>query len=366
MKKYIKDFLKKETVFFIATFFMIITCFFVRPKFSDINFHVLFILFNLMVVVEVFRDEKFLDAISISLLTKFSEKRLIIILLNISVFFMSMLLTNDVALITFIPLTIIVATKANFSPLMAIVLETLSANIGGSFTPMGNPQNLFIFSKYNLTSREFFSVTTPLAVSGFILIIILCYIFIKKDNLNFNLEKPHFKKNLNLFFGWLIFFMTIASIFFNFNPIIPAIISVIFLLRHERKLLKNIDYMLLLTFVSFFIFSGNFSNIGYIKEKMSFILKSPLSVYLSSIFMSQFISNVPAAIVASEFTNNWKSLLLGVNIGGQGTLVASLASLISYKFFINSYPKEKNQYLKIFTLLNFLALILLGALFIFG
>ncbi|MGL6120901.1 MAG: SLC13 family permease [Fusobacteriaceae bacterium] len=364
MKQKILKFIKTETIFFIATILAIITSFISPPKFSYINFHVILILFNLLVCVELFRKSDFLDSIATYFLSKNGGKRTIIILLNILVFLFSAILTNDVALITFVPLTIIIAKKANFSPLLAIILETLSANIGGSLTPMGSPHNLYIYSKYSLNSKEFFNITLPFCLIGLLIILIICY-STKNSRLDFELQKSPFKKDQKLFVGWVIFILVIFSIFFDTNIYAVTFLAVAYLLFLERDILKNIDYVLLLTFVSFFIFSGTFSNISFIREKMVSFLKTPSSVYFISVLASQIISNVPSAIVVSEFTQHWKVLLLGVNVGGEGTLIASLANLIAYKFYVVAYPEKKSKYLKIFSLINFGFLFLLYNIFYF-
>lgn len=356
--------LKNETVFIIATIGAIITSFFIKPNPESINTHVLLILFNLMIVVEIYKKEKILDFIAINFLKKYDNQRIISVVLLLLVFFSSMLLTNDVALITFVPLTIIIAKKSNFSPLRLIILETLCANIGGAMTPMGNPQNLYIFSKFSLSAFDFFKVAGSVSTVGVISVLIL-NLFTPDRKLKFTLDKPNINLNSNSITATIIFCAVIVSLFFRLDIKLITIVTVIYLIIKQYKTLFEIDWFLLATFVSFFILIGNLSEMVFIRHLMKNLLSTPHKIYITSILSSQFISNVPATILIAEFTNNWKPILIGANIGGFGTLIASLASVISYKLYINDYPNEKNSYLKDFTIINFIFLGFLGTLFFF-
>ncbi|WP_432205612.1 SLC13 family permease (plasmid) [Cetobacterium somerae] len=356
--------LKSESLFLIATFFAIITSFIIRPKFSYIDTHVLMVLFNLMVVVELYKKENILDFIAINFLKKYNNQKVICAALILLVFFFSMLLTNDVALITFIPLTIIIGKKSNFSTLKIVILETITANLGSALTPMGSPQNIYIYSKYAPTSIDFFKITFGISTVGIIILLIINF-FTPKEELLFELETPIFKKNINVVVSTFIFISVLLCIFLKFPIIYVTTFNVVYLIYRKENILQKLDWILLATFISFFIFVGNLSNIELIKNWMINLLSDPKQVYFTGIVLSQIISNVPAAILISEFTNKWQPLLLGVNIGGLGTLIASLASLISYKFYISEFPEEKRKYLTVFSILNFSILILIGSLFIF-
>ena len=310
-----KDFIqiiKKDLVLFISLVLAIASCFFSLPKLDYIDFKVLILLFNLMIVVAAFKDLKILDNIAINLLKKCNSLLSLNLILVLLTFFASMLVTNDVALITFIPITIIISKKGNINVLKTVVFQTIAANLGSSFTPMGNPQNLYIYSFYNLKPIEFFKITFPLVLIPFVFLITL-----------------------------------IIVIFIN------------------KSLFSKVDYSLLLTFIGFFIFIGNISSLDNVRIFMENILNSKKSTFLTSILTSQFISNVPATILLSNFTNYIKELLLGVNIGGLGTLIASLASVISYKFYSNEFSNETNKYIKTFTIYNILGLIILIPIFYF-
>ena len=368
MKKnlYIKSLnrLKSEFVFLIATFLAILTSFINIPKFSYIDMHVLVILFNLMIVVELYKKENVLDFIAIHFLKKYNNQKIICTALIILVFFFSMFLTNDVALITFVPLTIIIGKKSNFSTLKIVILETIAANLGSALTPMGSPQNIYIYSKFHLSLFQFFKITFGISLIGLIILLII-NMFTPKDTLTFELEVPTLRKNTNVFAATAIFFTVLVCIFLELPIKYITTFSVAYLFLKKEKIFYKIDWILLATFVSFFIFVGNLSNIEYIRNLMLKLLSEPKQIYFSGIALSQFISNVPAAILISEFTNNWQPLLVGVNIGGLGTLIASLASLISYKLYVNEFPKEKRKYFILFSILNFSILIIMATIFLF-
>lgn len=377
MKKKFLHLLQNEFILCVAILGAIITSFLSTPTFKDINFHVLMILFNLMIVVEIYKKESILDFIAINFLKKYNNQKTISALLILLVFIFGMFLTNDVALITFVPLTLIIGKKANFPIHTLIILETFAANLGGVLTPMGSPQNLYIFSKYNLTPIDFFATTGLISLIG-LAMILLCNLQTPNNALFFQLDMPILKKNYNATIATIIFSLVILSILLNFSIFPVTIFTILFLIYHRlynsgifskvktsdnSNNFHKIDWFLLLTFVAFFIFIGNLSRLSYIASIMSDIISTNKKLYLESILFSQFISNVPTAILFSEFTTNWKPLLIGVNIGNFGTLIASLANLISYKLYINEFPQERNQYLKISAILNTLFLIILGTIF---
>ena len=313
------EFLKKECVLVIAVTLAILSSFISIPKISYIDFKVLILLFNLMVVVAAFKELKVLDSIAIRLLKKCNTYTSISLALVFITFISSMIVTNDVALITFVPLSIVIAKKANINVLKIVIFQTLAANLGSSFTPMGNPQNLFIYSFYNLNPIDFFKITLPIVILAVLFLVLLVYKD-KKINLSLDLEdvKIDNKRDVYLFGGLFL--------------------------------------IILLSVIGFFIFVGNISTMDLVKNFMEGILGSPQSTFLSSILSSQVISNVPATMLLSGFTNHFKELLLGVNIGGMGTLIASLASVISYKIYTSEFKNE--NYMKYFTFYNILGLVI--------
>lgn len=349
------EFVKKECVLVIAVTLAILSSFISIPKMSYIDFKVLILLFNLMVVVAAFKELKVLDSISIGLLKKCNTYTSISLALVFITFISSMIVTNDVALITFVPLSIVIARKANINVLKIVIFQTLAANLGSSFTPMGNPQNLFIYSFYNLSPIDFFKITLPIVVLAVLFLVLLVFKD-KKMNLSLDLEdvKIDNKRDVYLFGG--LFLIILLSVFHVIDYKVTFLITVIMVLILNKKLFSQVDYSLLITFIGFFIFVGNISTMDVVKNFMEGILNSPQSTFLASVLSSQVISNVPATMLLSGFTNHFKELLLGVNIGGMGTLIASLASVISYKIYTSEFGND--NYMKSFTFYNILGLII--------
>ena len=354
-KSFILEFIKKEIVLVVALTLAIITSFISPPKISYIDFKVLVLLFNLMIVVAAFNDLKILDSIAIKLLKKCKSYTSISMALVFITFVSSMIVTNDVALITFVPLSIVIAKKANINVLKIVIFQTLAANLGSSLTPMGNPQNLFIYSFYNLSPVDFFNITLPIIVLS---IIFLLVVILKDKKLNLNLELDEIKidnKRDSVLFT-ILFLIILLSVFHLIDYKITLLITISMVFILNKKLFSKVDYSLLITFIGFFIFVGNISTMDSVRSFMEGILSSGKSTFISSVVASQFISNVPATMLLSGFTEYFKELLLGVNIGGMGTLIASLASVISYKIYISEFNNSDN-YLKTFTLYNVIGLI---------
>ena len=349
------EFLKKECVLVIAVTLALLSSFISIPKMSYIDFNVLILLFNLMVVVAAFKELKVLDSIAIGLLKKCNTYTSISLALVFITFISSMIVTNDVALITFVPLSIVIVRKANINVLKIVIFQTLAANLGSSFTPMGNPQNLFIYSFYNLSPIDFFKITLPIVVLAVLFLVLLVFKD-KKMNLSLDLEdvKIDNKRDVYLFGG--LFLIILLSVFHVIDYKVTFLITIVMVLILNKKLFSQVDYSLLITFIGFFIFVGNISTMDVVKNFMEGILNSPKSTFLASVLSSQVISNVPATMLLSGFTDHFKELLLGVNIGGMGTLIASLASVISYKIYASEFGND--NYMKSFTFYNILGLII--------
>ena len=351
------EFVKKEIVLIIAVVLALGSSLIAKPQISYIDFKVLILLFNLMIVVAAFKDLNVLDSIAISLLKKCNTYKSVSFALVFITFISSMVVTNDVALITFVPLSIVIAKKANISVLKIVVFQTLAANLGSSFTPMGNPQNLFIYSFYNLSPIDFFKITLPILVLSIIFLVLLI-LKDKKINLNIELEDVKIKNKRDVVLFSILFIVILLSVFHIVDYKLTFIITIITVLLLNKSLFKEVDYSLLITFIGFFIFVGNISTLEVVRNFMEGVLNSKESTYLSGILASQVISNVPATMLLSGFTLNFRELLLGVNIGGMGTLIASLASVISYKLYLGGFKEEGNTYFKTFTVYNIIGLIL--------
>lgn len=355
MFQLINKILKNEIVFLVSLMLSVITSFISLPKLEYIDMSVLAALFCLMAVIAGFEKLKVLDIIAINILKKFSKARDISLALILITFFASMLITNDVALITFVPITIIIGKKSGFDPIRIIILQTLAANIGSSLTPMGNPQNLFIYNYFNIGVREFFSVTAIFVILGLLWLIAL-NLRVPEDELEFHLDLIQLKNRKVIIVYAVLFILVILSIIRVMDYRLTFVITLIVVLLIDKEIIKNIDYFLLATFVCFFIAIGNLSNSDIINRYIMVLLNGKYRTYYAAVGMSQVISNVPAAILLSGFTGMWKSILLGVNIGGMGTLIASLASVISYKLYSKNHSGE--GYLLKFHKYNFISLII--------
>lgn len=358
------DFIKKEVVLVIAISLALLTSLISVPKISYIDFKVLILLFNLMVVVSAFKNLKMLDSIAISLLKRCRSYTSISFAIIFLTFISSMIVTNDVALITFVPLSIVIAKKANINVLKIIVFQTLAANLGSSFTPMGNPQNLFIYSFYNLSPVNFFKITAPMVILS---VIFLYFLIMKNKNMNLNLdlEDVIVENKRDVLFFTILFIIILFSVFHIIDYRFTFLLTILVVFLLNKSLFSQVDYSLLLTFIGFFIFIGNLSTMEVVKSFMSNILNSPESTFIYSILSSQVISNVPATMLLSGFTEHFNELLLGVNIGGMGTLIASLASVISYKIYTKEFSFESDKYLKVFTIYNLLGLLIITPLVYF-
>lgn len=370
-------FVKKEIVFFIALSFAIASSFFVLPSveyFSYINFNVLFILFSLMLIVSGLKSCGVFEKCANVLCSKMKTLRAVCLSLVAMCFFYSMLITNDVSLITFVPFTIMILVNLDCKKYIAfvVVLETVAANLGSMFTPIGNPQNIFLFTKMNCSPWAFSKILLPYTILSFVAICLLI-LFLPKKRIALEvspLEKNRLDEKNNgqeyfLFVCIALFILCLLCVFHLVPSYLVASITAIVILIFRKNLLLQVDYMLLLTFCAFFIFTGNIGNIDFIKTFLKSVVAG--NEFFVGVFASQVISNVPSALLLEPFSKSVKNLLLGVNVGGLGTLVASLASLISYKLFVNcdECKEHSRKYMLLFTAVNVVLLVLLCAFYAF-
>lgn len=356
-------FLKKEIVLTISGILAIVSCFLVHPDLEYagyIDWHTILILFCLMAVMAGLKDIGLFQYTGETLLKKIISERGVVCVLVFLCFLSSMFITNDVALITFVPLALLILKMAKMESSICyiITLMTIAANLGSMLTPIGNPQNLYLYSTSEISLGNFLLLMLPYTViSG---ILLLLGIFFRFKNSNVPVELPEHSKPMNLkrilYYGLLfgICLLAVAKICpigFLFGIILIAVVI------DNHKLLLDIDYSLLLTFIFFFVFIGNMGRFPAFRDFLSSILDG--RVTLVAVLISQVISNVPAALLLSGFTNDWTSLIVGTNLGGLGTLIASMASLISYKQLVQNYPDVKGKYMTIFTLGNIIFLIVL-------
>ena len=364
----VTSFIKRELVVFVVALLALASMYFAPPwvRFiSHIDWSVLAILFCLMVVTAGLRKLGIFDFMSNRMLARTKSVKYFSILLVNIVFLSSMFVTNDVALIVFIPLTIeTLAHTGRKKLIFVIVMETLAANLGSMLTPVGNPQNLYIYSFYRLDIFSFFKQVLPVGAISYIIIMVIMLVsnndkmlllFEQKLNTN-KIKKP-------LLYYTALFILCILTVLRILDYKICILIIFIATLIVDRKLLKKVDYGLLLTFISFFILVGNLEEIKAVRHAIIVFLEG--RIFIASILTSQILSNVPAAIMIADFTNESMNLLLGVNIGGLGTPVASLASLISFRFYFRSENAEPGKFFLVFSIYNILILIFLATLFFY-
>lgn len=361
-----KNIIKKEPVMCIAFLLAFFSMFFVTPDLkyvSYIDFRTLCILFCLMTSVAGFKKCGVFDCIASGLLSFVKSKTGIFLVLILGCFFLSMIMTNDVALITFVPFAILTLKKAQLHSKMifVIVMQTIAANLGSMLTPFGNPQNLFLYNLSQMSFLDFITLMLPLTAFSLVLIIASTLVFSRGSNgTTPKLDKAVItdKKRSVLYLLFFVFSLLFVTRIIDIDWAYYAGIGILFVLICDRKIFKEPDYCLLFTFVFFFVFIGNVSRIDFVNSFLSSAVKG--NELFAGVAVSQIISNVPAAILLSAFSGDTNFLILGVNIGGLGTLIASMASLISYKMYAREYPHKKIKYLVVFTVFNaiFLALLI--------
>ena len=354
-------FLYHNIVMTVALFAAAITCFFIPPDrdyLGYFDFKTLTCLFCVLAVVCALRNIRFFYTLAKKIVQFCKNARVSILALVYITFIGSMLIANDMALLTFLPLGLYVLTSTGKHRYMAFtfIMQNIAANLGGMLTPFGNPQNLYLYTKFEIPNGEFIQIMLPPFVLAVLLITLCCIIFVKPEPLALKDEPfslPAGKTTVYL----LLFALAIAIVFRGISYWLGLIIIPGVLLFMDREALKMVDYPLLLTFVFFFIFSGNMARIDAVRELFSMLLEK--NTLLFSVLSCQVISNVPSAILLSQFTENYKDLLLGVNIGGVGTLIASLASLITFREYTKQNKGKTYYYVLLFTGFNFLFLFVL-------
>ena len=327
------DFFKKEIVFFVSLILAIVSCFFVKPSFdyfSYINWDTIILLFVIMVIVEILKNLAVFEILLRKLMTKIGNARELVLVLVFICFFSSIFITNDVSLILFVPFTILALKKVGRTDLaiLAVSFETIAANVGCMILPIGAPHNIVMYTVSNISFESFFFLLLPYVLASLVFLAI-ALLFIPKDDISL----PKINK-INV--GRKNFF---------------------------KRVFLGVDYYLLLTFIALFILIGNLQNIPFFKELFTKWIVGNEVIW--GILASQIISNVPAAILLSGFSSNYGAIIIGINVGGFGTLIASMANLISYKILIREHDEFKSRYLIVFTVLNVILLIILFGVYVF-
>ncbi|MBO5839808.1 MAG: hypothetical protein J6Q86_00080 [Methanobrevibacter sp.] len=326
------NFFKKETIFCISLLLAIVSCFFVLPNidyWNYINWETILLLFVIMLIVEVLKNLAVFEIMVRKLLNKVKNTRGLVLFLVFTCFFSSIFITNDVSLIIFVPFTLLALRKVDRLDLVifAVSLETSAANVGCMVLPIGAPHNIVMYTVSHIPFESFFLLLLPYIIVSLVFLIILSF-FIPRDDVN-----------------------------------LPKMSSI----EIERKdfvkrVFLGVDYFLLLTFIALFILIGNLENIPFFNSLFSkWIIGNEV---IWGVLASQVISNVPAAILLSGFSSNYEAIIVGINIGGLGTLIASMANLISYKILVREFNDFKSRYLIVFTVLNIALLLILLAVYV--
>ena len=348
-------FVKRNPVMCIAFLAALITSFIVpvdREYLDYFDLKTLTCLFCVLAVVCALKNIDFFYILARRIVMLFGNARLCVLALVYITFIGSMLIANDMALLTFLPLGFFVLSATQKLQYMAFtfIMQNIAANLGGMLTPFGNPQNLYIYSAFNIPTGEFMSIMAlPFAIS-IAVITACCLIFVKKEALEIREEETKIPRVRALVY-LVLFALSIVIVFRVIPYQIGLVIVPVVLFFMDRDALKKVDYPLLLTFCAFFVFAGNMARIPLVRAMFEILLEKNTLIF--SALSCQFISNVPSAVLLSQFTENYRELLLGVNIGGAGTLIASLASLITFREYTRHNPKGTKKYIAVFSAFNF-------------
>ncbi len=354
-------FAKKNAVMLIALLAAAITSLIVPPdaKYLEyFDYRTLTCLFCVLAVVCALKNIRFFYMLAQKIVRLFKTARMAVLALVYVTFIGSMLIANDMALLTFLPLGYMVLASTDKKKYMAVtfILQNIAANLGGMLTPFGNPQNLYLYSKFGIPTGEFMGIMAiPFALS-IALVTLCCFLFIKAEPLQIEEEEIKIEPKRTAIY-LALFAFSIVIVFRGVPYWLGLIVIPLALLFLDRRALAQVDYGLLLTFVFFFIFSGNMARIEGVRNLFSSLLGK--NTLLVSVLSCQVISNVPSAILLSQFTGNYSDLLLGVNIGGVGTLISSLASLITFKEYVKHNPGKAGKYIALFSAFNFAFLFIL-------
>lgn len=358
----IKEFIKKEAVLCIAALCALATMLAVPPDVQYLHYidwRVLCLLLSLMGVVAGFKSQGAFQWLTYQLLRRIKSGRILAVTLVLLPFFCAMLVTNDVALLVFIPFTLALLADLGCEKQMipVIVLQTVAANLGSMATPVGNPQNLYLYAAYSLSAGEFFSVVLPLTGLSLAVLTAASLPVLPKVLPEQNLERAEINSVRSMLLYSGLFILCLLTVFRIIPYPITTAVVVLALLILNKKLIREIDFMLLLTFVCFFVVSENLGRVEVIRLFLQNLLSK--NTLFTAVGASQVISNVPAAVLLSAFTDNWRELLAGVNIGGLGTPIASLASLITLKLYLRWPGAKIGKFMVVFLIANVIGLLIL-------
>ena len=358
----LQNFIKNNMVMCIAALAALVTAFLIPPDAAYLgyfDFKTLSCLFCVLAVVCAFKNINFFYILAQKIVRSFRSTRWAILALVYITFLGSMLIANDMALLTFLPLGYYVLSTGSRKSYMAFtyIMQNIAANLGGMLTPFGNPQNLYLYTRFQIPTGEFMGIMLiPFCIA--VTLITVCCLFIPNEPLEIrdNVQKLPGRRAV---LYCALFALAIGIVFRSIPYPVGLVVIPGVLFFADRKALKMVDYPLLMTFVFFFIFAGNMARIEIVQRIFAFLMEK--STLLFSVLSCQIISNVPSAILLSQFTTNYRDLLIGVNIGGGGTLIASLASLITFREYTKNNPGKTGYYMAMFSAYNFGFLVILVA-----
>ena len=354
--------LRSEAVLVASFVLALLSMLLVPPSeeyFGYINVPMLCILFCLMATVAGMSECGLFRHISAVLLSKASSAGRLCLILVALPFFISMAITNDVSLITFVPLAMVTLVAADRKDLVipVLVMQTAAANLGSLLTPIGSPHNLFVYTRYEPGVADFVLVMLPYVLVGGIALFLVCALVCRGGSDHSQVEIPETEERPVLVAMVLLFSLSVASVADLVPFWIPLALTAVAVVLMKPVLMARVDYSLLLTFVFLFVFTGNMARIEEVSSFFGGLMDSePL---LTAVFASQFISNVPAAVMLSGFTSDWQSLLAGVGRGGFGTPIASMASLITFRLYLRERDHDGKRFTTVFLVGNIAVLALL-------
>lgn len=350
----IKGFMKKEVVLMVTMLFAVVSCFFVpvdREYIGYFDMKTIISRFTMMAVICAIESTNVLQTVSGFLVNRLKNTRMLFMGLVYLTFISAMFIANNLALLTFLPLSAVVlkATNQENKAMYLFILQNIGANMGGMLTPFGNPQNLYLYNYYNIGTGEFIGIMLPAFLGAIVLLGIGCML-IKKDALVFYMEETPELNSRKLVVCSIAFIISVLMVIKVINYYVGAVIACGIILFLDYKSFKGVDYSLLLTFCAIFVFTGNLSRIEFINSFLSGIIRGRELVV--SLMATQVITNLSTAILLSKFTGAYEPILIGVNLGALGTVIASLGSLIAFKLYAKYFDGSKIKYLGMFTGIN--------------
>ncbi|MFR7746652.1 MAG: SLC13 family permease [Eggerthellaceae bacterium] len=375
----IRTLVAQDSVLVVSVIAALLSCIAVPPDAlyaTYFDWHTLVLLFCLMTVVTGLRFLGVIRMLGEGIVRRIHSRRMIAAVLIALTFCFSMFITNDVALITFVPFAIVVMHRAAMDWYMGpvVALMTIAANLGSMLLPMGNPQNLYLFQMSGMDVASFILLMAPYTLGSAILLLIAGVLVFRgrktKDaslsnqDLSYTQHAPNKTSRIWLYGTMyaVLFVACLGAVINIINVYLVGIVVLVVVLIADRKTLLRIDYGLLFTFIALFVFVGNMARIPLIHDAISQLIGS--APVLSSVVLSQVISNVPTALLLSGFTDQWPALIVGTNIGGLGSLIASMASIISFKLITAEGLVKTGSYLRTFTLYNGAFLVVLLVLYL--